>query len=435
MPAVFRLFAILRTPIRSLLHALLVVGVACGNLVYLSACASNGDAPTASASDSNLVELVGPIALYPDELLAIVLPASTFPLQVVQAARLLDRIESEPGLKPDDDWDESIIGIMNYPEIVQLMNDDLDWTWKLGDAVVNDQTAVMDAVQNFRAQVDGAGNLASNDKITVTRESPAPGELEIPEGEAAPQIVVIESASPEVIFVPVYQPTVVVVRHVTPVRWWWSPAHPFYFHPHAMFWTGMFIGTSVGWGLSWGWGPRWHHHHRSSVTVNRNINVNVNRPTRPGTPNRPGRPGDRPGGGGNWQPDRGPGRPGGGRPGGGERPGVGQRPGVGERPGVGQRPGAGERPRAGGGSVRPDAGRQRPAAGTGNRATGRDLTSQRGNRGSSMGNYNRSSSTRAASTRGAASRNTGARAGGGGGARGGGGSRGGGGGSRGGGRR
>ncbi|MFQ6005861.1 MAG: DUF3300 domain-containing protein, partial [Woeseia sp.] len=96
----------------------------------------NADEEVTLLSAEALEELVGPVALYPDDLLAIVLPASTYPLQVVQAARFLERLEDDPSLKPDEEWDESITALLNYPEVVELMNDDIEWTWRLGEAVV-----------------------------------------------------------------------------------------------------------------------------------------------------------------------------------------------------------------------------------------------------------------------------------------------------------
>jgi hypothetical protein len=413
------------------------MGIAFGHLAY-DATARAAETPVAPAPAAapapeldELEQLVGPIALYPDELLAIALPASTYPLEIVQAARFLEKYEDDPELQPDEAWDPSILGLLNYPEVIHLMNEDLNWTWQLGEAVANQQEDVMDAVQSFRAKVDDVGNLESNEQVTVVRET---------EGEQ--QIIVIESASPEVIYVPQYQPSTVVVYQPAPVVVYSQP-YPYYYRPAAVFWTGIFVGAAIGWGLSWGRG-----YHRSSIKVNRNVNVNVNRPTRPSTPNRPGSGGNRPGGGENWKPnpDRGKqgGRPGsekakrpstgggsrptagtGARPGGGpgSRPGAGSgaRPGGGSsrpsagtsRPaaGSGSRPSAGSGARPGGGSSRPSAGTSRPAAGSGSRpsvSSGRDLTSpsggQRVSRGSSMGSYGSGSKARSSGSRGAASR-------------------------------
>jgi len=107
---------------------------------------------TGLLTEVQLVELVGPIALYPDELLAITLPAATYPLEIVQASRYLEKHKNNPDLKPDEKWDESVLGLLNYPEVIDLMNKDLDWTWKLGAAFVDQQDDVMDAVQQFRNQ-------------------------------------------------------------------------------------------------------------------------------------------------------------------------------------------------------------------------------------------------------------------------------------------
>ena len=83
-------------------------------------------------SSAELQDLVGPIALYPDDLLAIVLPASTYPLQLVQAQRFRDDLKNDSSLQPEESWDDSIVALLNYPEAVELLNDDLDCTWRLG---------------------------------------------------------------------------------------------------------------------------------------------------------------------------------------------------------------------------------------------------------------------------------------------------------------
>jgi len=437
MPSRSRPSATLGSILGSAIHAAAITALAFGNLAYLAA-AGAAETPAEPAaqgarlSAAELEELVGPVALYPDELLAIALPAATYPLQIVQAARFLEKKEEDPELQPDEEWDPSVLGLLNYPEVIDLMNQDLNWTWKLGEAVAEQQQDVMDAIQLFRAKVDGAGNLESNDKVTVVKET---------QGEQ--QIIVIESASPEVIYVPTYQPSTVVVQQATPYPYYYSSPYPYYYSPAAAFWTGMFVGAAVGWGMSWGWG-----HHHSDIHINRNVNVNVNRPTRPSTPNRPNRP-DR----GSvatrdkWQADRGRGKQSGARPGRdtASRPsgGAGARPGggAGSRPGAGAgaRPGAGagSKPGAGGGA-RPQA---RPAqspkaSSPGSRggaaadrsrdrgSSGRNLTSpspsQRASRGSSLGSYNKGSTTRAYSSRGSASRGSAGRAGSRGGSRGGG---------------
>ena len=152
-----------------------------------------------SLSDEQLDELVGPIALYPDKLIAVVLPASTYPLEIVQADRLLEKNKnkmSEDAIKKLD-FDPSILALMHYPDVLDRMNEGLDWTTKLGDAVANQQEEVMAAIQRFRSRAMDAGNLVSNDQVVY---------------ETQASTITIVSASPTVIYVPTYNPSVVVVR-------------------------------------------------------------------------------------------------------------------------------------------------------------------------------------------------------------------------------
>jgi hypothetical protein len=349
-----------------------------------------------------LEQLVGPVALYPDGLLPVVLAASTFPLEVVQAARFLDRHARDESLTPDERWDESVLALINYPEVVELMNDDLNWTWQLGEAVAYQQEDVMDAVQAFRQRVKTAGNLVPNEQMVVEQK-----EIE------GTQVIVIESASPEVVFVPVYRPSQVVIVHAHPCCWWWGPPHPWSWHRSAVFW----VGPSVVFRASWG------HRGHSSIRVNRNVNVNINNPGR----------GTRPGAGDRWNADRSPGSRAGSRPGRSNRNEVGTRPsrgGAGDRVGNRANPGgnarAGNRATAGGNAQaanRPTAGGNaragnRATAGGNARAGNRAAPGGRGDSSSqsSFGNMSNASSARSQSARGASSRG-GARGGGRGGGR------------------
>jgi hypothetical protein len=214
------------------------------------------------SSDSDpLEQLVAPVALYPDDLLAIVLPASTYPIQIVQASRFLADRKSNPDLEPNPEWDESVYALLNYPEALALLDEDLDWTWQLGEAVVEDQGAVMDAVQRFRQRVHAAGNLESNDKQVVAQEDRA---------------IIIETADPEVIYVPTYSPSqVVIVQPRWPI-YWWSDPYPYYYSPVAPFWTG--FGSGFVWGLAWG-GWRYPHHYYAHhhITVHEYGHVHKNR--------------------------------------------------------------------------------------------------------------------------------------------------------------
>src|SRR5947208_13588035 len=127
-------------------------------LTAAQAPAASGNAAQAP-SPADLEKLDGPIALYPDDLVAIILPASTNPLQIVQADRFLEKRKKDPKLPIDDKWDDSVKSLVNYPEVIKQMSSDLDWTSDLGEAVVADQGAVLDAVQAFRRKAQAAKNL------------------------------------------------------------------------------------------------------------------------------------------------------------------------------------------------------------------------------------------------------------------------------------
>ncbi|MEE4378085.1 MAG: DUF3300 domain-containing protein [Candidatus Competibacteraceae bacterium] len=330
---------------------------------------------SAALTQEQLVDLVAPIALYPDDLLAIVLPASTFPLEIVQAARFLEKRKADSDLKPSESWDTSVLGLLNYPDVVNLMNNDLDWTEKLGTAVFDQQNDVMEAIQTFRSQAYEAGNLADNEQQVVTQE-----QVEV-DGGTQREVIIIRSANPEVIYVPRYDPTVVIVSgYAGPPPIYYSNPYPYYYSPAATFFTGMFVGAAIGYGFNWG---------RYDISYNRNVNVNINRPGDWRPNNRPGnswRPNNRPG----YKPGNRPGRPGARPP---NRPGA--------RPGIPSQLPA-QQP-----ASRPA---QRPATRPAQRPASKPA--QRSNRNAFSSGGNRAQ-TRAHSNRGAASRG-GARRGGGG---------------------
>lgn len=224
------------SPPGSMLFALILLAFATVMPFATHAQAGGGDQDATRAEGGSILapealeELVAPIALYPDDLLAIVLPASTYPLDIVQAARFLDRRKSNPDLKPDEKWDTSVLGLLKYPEVVDRLNSNLDWTWQLGEAVINQQEAVMDAIQQFRQTAHTAGNLPSNEQQVIVEEK---------------ETIIIQSADPEVIYVPRYDPAVVVVRQPSPYVYYYSSPYPYYYSPAAAFWTGAFVGAGV----------------------------------------------------------------------------------------------------------------------------------------------------------------------------------------------
>ena len=223
-------------------------------------------------SMTDLEYLMGPIALYPDPLIALILPASTFPLQIVQADRWLsanaDAVKNNDFTAADaQGWDSSVQALVRFPEIIEMMADHLDWTQSLGSAFSQQPEDVANAVQLLRAQAQKAGNLASTPQqvVTTRQESGAP-------------VIFIEPAEPDRIYVPVYDPGVIFTTAVT---------------TGLVFGTAFFVGSY--WNNRWGWN-------------NRNWNtIWVNQPVW-----RPGRPGGPPPGA--WRPDRPGGRP--------DRPGV-----------------------------------------------------------------------------------------------------------------
>ena len=201
--------------------------------------------PAPALTAEELEKLAGPIALYPDDLLAVVLPASTYPLQIVSAARFRTDPDNDHA-EPDEDWDESIVALLNYPEALALLNEDIDWTWELGQAVTDQEEALMQAIQRIRQEAYAAGSIDSDDKQTVYVKDKA---------------IVIEPADDEVIYVPYYEPEQVVRHHTTQVYHYYPTAYPVYYYPyragHAFYDDG-FWGLSSFFTLSWG---NHHLHH------------------------------------------------------------------------------------------------------------------------------------------------------------------------------
>jgi hypothetical protein len=243
--------------------------------------AEGGAAPAYSPAE--LEGLVGKIALYPDDLVGIILPAATSPLQIVQADRWLDKRKSDPKLPIDDKWDDPVKTLCNYPDVVKMMSNDLDWTSALGEAVVADQSAVLDAVQAFRRKAKSAGNLKTDDKQVVKAEQ---------------ETIIIEPADPQVIYVPQYNPQTVVVYSSAPVYAYYPTPYPSYYYPYPPgygFAAGLVWGAAIG--AAWG-----GNHYGCCGDTNININKNVDRSnTRVNT-------GGRQQGGTAWKSDKKPGQ-------------------------------------------------------------------------------------------------------------------------------
>jgi len=197
----------------------------------------NSDVPLMSGLD--LEELVGPVALYPDDLLAVILPAAAYPQQIIDAGRFLEDLKSNSALKPNPDWDDSVVALLNYPEVIELMNDDIDWTWRLGEAVIAQQQDLLSAIESFRDRAYNAGNLKSDEYQNVARND---GHIEITPVEE------------DVIYVPYYEPERVVIYQPRPVYYYYPRSYPVYYYPYTSayhFNRGYFWGVTTAFSIGW----------------------------------------------------------------------------------------------------------------------------------------------------------------------------------------
>jgi len=203
-------------------------------------------------SADQLQQLVAPIALYPDSLVAQILAASTFPEQVVEANRW---VQAHPDLKGDalaqavdkENWDPSVKALAAFPTVLGNMDKNLSWTSSLGDAYYNQESDVMDAVQVMRQRAQEAGNLKSTPQQTVTTQG---------------STVVIQPASPEVVYVPAYNPWLVYGGPVVAWPGWYPYPGIWWGGPYLSFGIGFGIGFYGGYGWGWNrWGCNWGGHY------------------------------------------------------------------------------------------------------------------------------------------------------------------------------
>lgn len=210
---------------------------------------SQPPAQTQTSPPDQLAAMVAPIALYPDALLSQVLVASTYPLEIVEAAQWLRQNSNLQGQQLVDaarqqNWDPSVQALVVFPDVISRLNSDIRWTTDLGNAFLAQQADVMTAVQRLRAEAQASGKLNSNSQETVTTQS---------QGDQS--AIAIQPADPQVVYVPTYNPEYV-----------WGPP-PFGYYPPLYYpvgfgfgWgPGIYIGGffgGLGWG-GWGWGPNW----------------------------------------------------------------------------------------------------------------------------------------------------------------------------------
>jgi len=210
--------------------------------------------------------LVAPIALYPDTLLSLVLMASTYPLEVVQADRWVREHKNLKGeqLRAEVDkqsWDESVKSLVGTPDVLSLMSKRLDWTMKLGDAVLAQQPDVMDAIQRLRTKADANNKLTTTKQQTVTKRQ-----------EQGRQVIYIEPTDPETIYVPYYDPAVVYGA------WPYAEYPPYYWGYPGYIGAGL-IGAGLAFGAGWALG-NWAsggNYWGGGINWNNN-NININRP-------------------------------------------------------------------------------------------------------------------------------------------------------------
>ncbi len=209
-------------------------------------------APYAQQTPEQLQQLVAPIALYPDSLVAQILAASTFPEQVVEADRW---VQAHPDLKGDalgqavdqQPWDPSVKALAAFPSVLGNMDKNLSWASSLGDAYYNQEQDVMDAVQVMRQKAEESGNLKTTPQQTVTSQGPT---------------IVIQPADPEVVYVPAYDPWVVYGGPIVAWPGWYPYPGIWYGGPYLSFGVGFGIGYFGGYGWGWGrWGFDWHNHY------------------------------------------------------------------------------------------------------------------------------------------------------------------------------
>jgi hypothetical protein len=222
-----------------------------------------GQSAPAPIPQEKLDSLLAPIALYPDQLLAQALMASTYPLDVVEAARFVRANKELKGAALDQavaqkKWDPSVQSLTAFPQVLEMMDNKLEWTQAIGDAFLADKQRVMQTVQSLRQKAEAAGNLKSNEQQKVVKEQ---------------SVIIIEPAKPEVVYVPTYNPTVVYGA-------WWAPTYPPYYYPPPAYYypTGGAVVAAglIGFGLGvaaannhWGWSNcDWH---------GGDVNVNVNK--------------------------------------------------------------------------------------------------------------------------------------------------------------
>jgi len=248
---------------------LLIVVISCSLVGFNVRAESSGQQPMSAAPPSaqDLRQLVAPIALYPDALVAQILAAATYPTEIVEADRWM---QSHSDLKGESlaqevdkqPWDPSVKALTQFPSVLENMDKNLAWTSSLGDAYADQQQDVMDAVQAMRQQARKAGNLKSNAQENVKTQG---------------KTITVEPVNPDVVYVPAYDPWLVYGDPIAAYPFWFREPDIFFDGPGIFFGSGFGIGLFGGFGWGWNyWGCDWRHHrllynHNAYISHSRTI--------------------------------------------------------------------------------------------------------------------------------------------------------------------
>ncbi|RUW86133.1 DUF3300 domain-containing protein [Mesorhizobium sp. M1E.F.Ca.ET.063.01.1.1] len=230
-----------------LLRALLLALVISANTPFLAHAqeqsASVRTVQREPLNEPQMEVLVARIALYPDELVAAIAAASLHPLQIVQAQRYLDLVGTQPEAKPDKSWDGSIISLLNYPEIIRMMSEDLKWTQQMGDAVAYQQKDLLEAIQKLRRTAVAKGIIKSDDKNVIVQKR---------------ERVTITPAHADKIYIPVYRSEELYASTGGSEGVSYnSGSYSSYYDPTATYYAAYFTGAAWAAAIDWYEGETW----------------------------------------------------------------------------------------------------------------------------------------------------------------------------------
>lgn len=244
----------------------------CGGILFVTLfglSVGTAQAQDATFSEAELDQMMAPIALYPDALLAQILMASTYPADVAEAVKWSKDNPDQDGdaaveVVQDKSWDPSVMSLVAFPQVLTMMGEQPDWVQNMGDAFLADSETVMDTVQNLRTKAKDEGNLETTEQQKVVVEQPSSTET----------IIIIEPADPQIIYVPSYNPTIIYGA------WWWPHYSPWYYRPYG-YGFGTAVVRGIGFGIGVGitralWGGCHWGRGRGSVNINVNKYNNIN---------------------------------------------------------------------------------------------------------------------------------------------------------------